>query len=80
MTADPLDMARNCAAAVERAADAQAADPVMAHAAGAGHWGWDAAQVGACMALISMAGDLRRLADVAEQTPWLGPPPAGKTV
>jgi hypothetical protein len=67
---DPLKMAENCVAAVERIARWQSdPDPdvqLQAVILGAGKTGMDSATVGACMALVSIARDLRRLVDRLE--------------
>ena len=69
---DPLAMALNCVAAVQRAAELQAdPDPdvqIKAYIAGAGRQGSQAAQLAAQLALVSIAADIRRLADDAMQT------------
>ena len=66
--ADPLAMARNCAAAVDRIAAMQASDDpdvqLQAYIARTGQHGYTTAIVGGCMALVSIASDLRRVADV----------------
>jgi hypothetical protein len=66
---DPLDMALNCVAAVQRIAEIQASpDPdvqIQAYIAKVGTLGSQAAQLAAQMALVSIAADLRRLADDA---------------
>jgi len=62
----PLRMARNAAANVLLYADAQERDPVAAHIAGAGKQGMDAAIVGGCMALVSIAECLDRIASLLE--------------
>jgi len=66
---DPLDMARNAAAGVQRVAAWQAdPDPdkrLQALITHAGKLGMDSAIVAACMALVSIAADVRRLADRA---------------
>ena len=58
----PLEMARNAARAVEACAEAQDRDPVMSHRNRTGDRGHQAAQLAACMALVSIAGDLHRIA------------------
>lgn len=63
---DPLAMAQNAAAAVGRYADYQAREPVEAYIAKAGEMGHQSAQLAACMALVSIAQDLRRIADQRE--------------
>lgn len=69
---DPLAMAMNCVAAVRRAAELQASpDPdvqIKAHIAGVGTQGAHNAQLAAQLALVSIAADIRRLADDAMQT------------
>ena len=62
---DPLEMARNCVAAVARIADYQERDPLQAYTSGAGAQGMQTAKLAACMALVSIAQDLRRIADQA---------------
>jgi hypothetical protein len=63
---DPLEMAANAAAAVGRYAEYQDQDPLSAHIARAGQQGHEAAQLAACMALVSIAQDLRRLVDAVD--------------
>lgn len=59
----PLQMARNCAAAVARAAEHQDRDPLGAYIAHSGTQGAQAAQLAGQLALVSIAEDLRRIAD-----------------
>lgn len=61
---DPLKLARNCMAVVVEASDYQHEDPVGAYVAHAGKTGFDSALVGGCLALISIAGDVRELLGV----------------
>lgn len=58
----PLDMARNCADSVHRYAE-QAGDPVTACTERLGDRQHAAARLGAHLALISIAADIRRIAD-----------------
>jgi hypothetical protein len=61
---DPLQMALNCAAAVERHAEHSIQDPLGSYAARGGDRAYASAQLGACLALISLAADFRHLAHV----------------
>jgi hypothetical protein len=63
---DPLAMAVNCAANVLVYAAAQDTDPVDSYVKRLGERGFDAAQLGACMAQVAIAQDTRRIADAAE--------------
>lgn len=60
---DPLDLARNAAHNVRVLAEAQDRDPVSSHLGRFGERGHAAAQLGACMAAVSAAEDIRRIAD-----------------
>lgn len=60
----PLEMARNCAAAVARYAEQQERDPLGSYVARSGQTGHQAAQLAGNMALVSMAEDLHRLVTV----------------
>lgn len=64
---DPLDMARNAARFVGIVADMQGSDDpdvqIQARITGAGKQGMDSALVGGMMALVSLAADVRRIAD-----------------
>jgi len=62
----PLRMARNAAANVLRYADASERDPVAANIAGTSKQGMDTAIVGGCMALVSIAESLDRIASLLE--------------
>jgi hypothetical protein len=64
---DPLDLARNAAHNVRVLAELQDRDPVGSHINQAGSRGFAAAQLGACMAAVSAAQDIRRAADAAER-------------
>ena len=68
-TMDPLAMALNCVAAVQHIAEVQSSpDPevqIQAHIAKLGTLGAQSAQLAAQMALVSIAADIRRLADDA---------------
>lgn len=66
-------MARNCVAAVLRVAEAQERDPLQARIAQLGTRGHQSAQLAGYMALVSIAGDMRRIADHLERQP--SPPP-----
>lgn len=68
----PLEMARNAALAVERYAELQETDPLTAHVHHAGTLGHDAARLAGAMALVSIAEDLRRMADVMTSGPFTG--------
>jgi hypothetical protein len=57
-------MARNCAIAVQQAADFQDSDPLGARVHNAGKQGMDAAQLAARMALVSIAEDLHEIARI----------------
>ncbi len=70
----PLEMAKNAAAAVERIAEIQSNDPLTAYVHRLGTQGFQSAQVAGYMALVSIATDLHRIADVIE----LGPLPVGE--
>jgi hypothetical protein len=70
----PLEMARNCARHVLAYADAQAADPLLSYAHRLGERGHQAAELGACMALVSIAEDVHRLTDAAMNGRFGGPP------
>lgn len=59
----PLEMAQNAAAAVKRAADLQATDPIQAHIGHVGEQGHQAAALAQAMALVSIAEDVRRIAN-----------------
>ena len=63
----PLEMARNAAANVERYAQYQADDPLGSFIAHAGQQGQHAAEVAACMALVSIAEDVHRIADAVDR-------------
>jgi hypothetical protein len=65
----PLEMALNAARAVERSAQYQQDDPLGSYIARAGEQGQNAAHVAACMAIVSMAEDIRRIADLLERGP-----------
>jgi hypothetical protein len=67
--ADPLEMAQNTVAAVLAVAHAQTANPLESYVHRMGERAFQSAQLGACMALISAAGDLRRIADALEVRP-----------
>ena len=60
---DPLDMALVGAKNVQVCGWAQELDPTRAFVARVGKTGQDAAWFAACMALVSIAGDVRRIAD-----------------
>ena len=62
----PLRMARNAAANVLRYADASERDPVAAYIADAGKGQMNTAIVGGCMALVSIAESLDRIASLLE--------------
>jgi hypothetical protein len=66
---DPLEMARNCADAIDRYARFQESDPVQAHITRAGEQGMAAAKVAHALASVSIAGDLRRIADHFDPPP-----------
>lgn len=61
--ADPLDMARNCTAAVLAIANAQERDPVRSLVLRLGERGRGTAELAGELALVSIAEDLRRIAD-----------------
>jgi hypothetical protein len=64
MTLTPLEMARHCARNVQAIADASKdRDPVERYIARVGEQQFHHAQLGACMALISIAGDLHAIAE-----------------
>jgi hypothetical protein len=60
---DALDLARNAAHNVRVFAEAQDRDPLTSHLQRYGDRGFAAAQLGACMAAVSAAEDIRRMAD-----------------
>lgn len=60
----PLDMARNAARAVLRYAGLQERDPTRAYVLGAGQQGHQAAQLAQAMALVSIAEDVHRIAEL----------------
>lgn len=62
----PLDMARNAATAVLRYADAQERDPLRSHLQHFGERGHQSAVLAGNMALVSIAEDLHRIADLLE--------------
>lgn len=66
---DPLEMARNSVRHVEYYAEVQNSDPLSAHLHHLGERGHQAAQIGACMALISMASDLRAIRELLGELP-----------
>lgn len=66
---DPLEMARNSVRHVEYYAEVQANDPMSAHLHHLGERGHQAAQIGACMALVSMASDLRAIRELLGELP-----------
>lgn len=83
--ADPLDVARNWARRVHAIAEhyerREAADPGMARIEaeihGAGRQQFEAAQMAAYMAQVSLAGDVRRIADIFAAESWfIGRPAA----
>jgi hypothetical protein len=61
---DPLDMARNLIAGVQRAAEKIEADELGAFIEHAGEYGHYAGQLAANLALVSLAEDVRRITDV----------------
>jgi hypothetical protein len=61
----PLEMARNCVRHVLAYADAQETDPLLSYAHRLGERGHQAAELGACMALVSIAEDVHRLTEAA---------------
>jgi hypothetical protein len=63
---NPLRMAENCAAAVLRVADWQETDPLQTRVHEAGRMGKESAELGACMALVSIAQSLHRLVTLLE--------------
>ena len=65
--ADPLAMAVNCVRNVLAYAEAQGTDPLTSYVNKLGQRGFEAAQLGACMAQVSIAADTRRIAEAAEQ-------------
>jgi len=60
---DPLDMALTGVKNVQVAGWAETVDPTRAYVARVGKQGADAAWFAACMALVSIAQDVRRIAD-----------------
>ena len=70
----PLEMARNCARAVLRYADAQGRDPLGSYIARSGVQGHQAASLAGNMALVSIADDLHRIVGImtgtAEPDTW----------
>lgn len=60
----PLEMAANAARAVLMHADFQARDPLGSYIARSGAQAMHSAEVAACMAAVSIAEDLHRIADV----------------
>ena len=60
---DALKMAQNCAASIDRLSAYQVSDPLGAYIAQSGRQGMDAADLAAGLALVSIAEDLRRIAD-----------------
>jgi sulfite reductase beta subunit-like hemoprotein len=60
----PLEMAQNCAAAVNRYAEFTDREPIQAHVMHAGEQGHQAASLAGNMALVSIAEDLHRIAAV----------------
>jgi hypothetical protein len=60
----PLEMAQNAARAVETYAKALNDDPVAAHIARVGERSKVAAETAACLALVAIAEDVRRIADL----------------
>lgn len=69
----PLEMALNAARAVEKFATFQATDELGAYLAHAGPRGKQAAETAACMALVSIAQDIHRIASFLADGP-LAPP------
>ncbi len=67
--ADALEMARNCAAAVLRIANAQEQDPLRSHVLRLGERGHASAELAGRLALVSIAEDLHRIAAVLEAGP-----------
>jgi hypothetical protein len=63
---DPLEMARRSARNLIVYAEAQERDPLASHLHHYGERGFAAAQLGACMAAISAAEDIRRAANAIE--------------
>jgi hypothetical protein len=61
---DALDMARNLAASVQRAAERIEADELGAYLNRTGDTAFAGAQMASYLALVSIAGDLRRITDV----------------
>lgn len=74
---DPLEMAENCVAAVERAARWQETDPLEARVHDAGRHGKTSAELAGHLALVSIARDLRRVVDrlMEEDRPEAKPEP-----
>jgi len=58
----PLEMARNCAAAVVRSAKWSTQDPVGSYINQSGTRAFEAAQLGSYLALVSIAESLDRIA------------------
>ncbi|HEV2243542.1 MAG TPA: hypothetical protein VGR98_21025 [Streptosporangiaceae bacterium] len=69
MAADPLEMAGNCVVFIERVAELQECDPVQAYIAHAGEQGRTSAELAGALALVSIARDLRRIADHFDPPP-----------
>lgn len=60
---DPLELANNGVAAVRAIADQQERDPLMASASGLSRHGAATALLASQLALVSIARDIRRIAD-----------------
>jgi hypothetical protein len=78
----PLEMARNAARAVEVYATFQHDDELGAYLARAGDRGKAAAETAACMAMVAIAEDLHRIAELLGATPspeGMLPPESGGT-
>src|SRR5215471_18387716 len=69
---DPLDMARIGMKNVQITGWAQELDPTRAFVARVGQKGADAAWFAACAALVSIAGDVRRIADALDRAGRIG--------
>ncbi|MCL2729316.1 MAG: hypothetical protein FWE15_04740 [Actinomycetia bacterium] len=58
----PLEMARNCVANIEQYAHVQEENPLASHVHRIGERGHQAAQMAACLAIVSIAEDIHRIA------------------
>jgi hypothetical protein len=70
---DALDMARNLTAGIQRAAEQIEADELAAYLHRTGDRAFAAAQMASYLALVSIAADLRRIADTLTGAETGGP-------